>query len=143
MYPHERDRLTQPVPTQLSYNFPRNARNTHRSHRSTRKWGIQHPNVTTGQAYAVGFSGQIDEHEFGGDTLPLEFSNIVDETDSDITAAASSQRTQNEIIQFPEGLYKHRSTLQYKCGKYGRECGIINTTMYCHRKTGPLSNIRL
>ena len=67
--------------------------------------GIHHPFVSTGQAYAIGFSGEIDEYENGGDTLPLTFSNIVDETDADITAAASTQRTQSEVIQFPEGLF--------------------------------------
>ena len=67
--------------------------------------GVHHPAVLTGQAYAIGFSGQIDEHEFGGDSLPLIFTDIVDETDADITAAASTQRTENEVIQFPQGLY--------------------------------------
>ena len=67
--------------------------------------GIHHPNVSTGLAYAVGFSGQVDEHEFGGDTLALAFSNIVDETDADLTTTQNSQRTRNEVIQFPEGLY--------------------------------------
>ena len=67
--------------------------------------GVHHPFVSTGQSYAVGFSGQIDEHEFGGDSLPLTFTDIVDETDADITAAASTQRTENEVIQFPDGLY--------------------------------------
>lgn len=67
--------------------------------------GVHHPFVATGQAYAIGFSGQIDEHEFGGDSLPLTFTNIVDETDSDITAAASTQRTENEVIHFPDGLF--------------------------------------
>ena len=67
--------------------------------------GIHHPFVSTGQAYAIGFSGEIDEHENSGDTLPLIFSNIVDETDADITATSTTQRTQNEVIQFPEGLF--------------------------------------
>ena len=67
--------------------------------------GIHHPFVTAGQAYAVGLSGEIDEHEFGGNALGLAFTNIVDETNADITAVANSQRTQNEVIQFPEGLY--------------------------------------
>lgn len=67
--------------------------------------GVHHPFVTAGQAYAIGFSGEIDEHENGGDTLPLTFSNIVDETDADITAAATTQRTENEVIQFPKGLF--------------------------------------
>lgn len=67
--------------------------------------GIHHPNVRTGQPYAVGFSGEIDEHEFGGDTLDIAFTNIVDESNADITASATSQRTQNEVIQFPEGLF--------------------------------------
>lgn len=67
--------------------------------------GVHHPFVSTGQAYAIGFSGEIDEHENGGDALPLTFSNIVDETDADITAAASTQRTENEVIQFPNGLF--------------------------------------
>ena len=67
--------------------------------------GIHHPLVSTGQAYAIGFSGEIDEHENDGDALKLGFSNIVDETDADITAAASTQRTQNEVIQFPKGLF--------------------------------------
>ena len=66
---------------------------------------VHHPFVSTGQAYAVGFSGEIDEHEHGGDTLGLGFTNIVDETDADITAAASTQRTENEVIQFPKGLF--------------------------------------
>lgn len=67
--------------------------------------GVHHPFVSTGQAYAIGFSGKIDEHEFGGNSLPLTFTDIVDETDSDITATASTQRTENEVIQFPDGLY--------------------------------------
>ena len=67
--------------------------------------GVHHPFVSAGQAYAIGFSGQIDEHEFGGGSLPLVFTDSVDETDSDITAAASTQRTENEVIQFPQGLY--------------------------------------
>ena len=67
--------------------------------------GVHHPFVSTGQAYAIGLSGKIDEHEFGGDSLPLVFTDIVDETDSDVTAAASTQRTENEVIQFPDGLY--------------------------------------
>ena len=67
--------------------------------------GIHHPFVTAGQAYAVGLSSVINEHEFGGDALSLAFTNIVDETDADLTAAANTQRTQNEVIQFPEGLY--------------------------------------
>ena len=67
--------------------------------------GIHHPNASAGQPYAVGFSGQIDEHEFGGNTLNLGFSNIVDETDSDITTTQNSQRTRDELITFPEGLY--------------------------------------
>ena len=67
--------------------------------------GVHHPFVSTGQAYAIGFSGQIDEHEFGGDQLPLIFTNIVDESDADITAVASTQRTENEVIQFPDGLF--------------------------------------
>lgn len=66
--------------------------------------GIHHPFVTAGQAYALGFSGQIDEAEYGGGNLGLIFSNLVDETDADITAAASTQRTLNEVIQFPERL---------------------------------------
>ena len=67
--------------------------------------GVHHPFVATSQAYAIGLSGQIDEHEFGGDALGLKFTNIVDETDSDITAVASTQRTENEVIQFPDRLY--------------------------------------
>ena len=67
--------------------------------------GVHHPFVSTGQAYAVGFSGEVDEHENGGDTLDLTFSNIVDETDADITAAATTQRTENEVLQFPKGLF--------------------------------------
>ena len=67
--------------------------------------GIHHPNVSTGLAYAVGFFGEVNEHEFGGDTLALAFSNIVDETDADITTTRNSQRTRDEVIQFPEGLY--------------------------------------
>jgi len=67
--------------------------------------GIHHPFVSTGQPYAIGFSGKIDEHEFGGDSLPLIFTDIVDETNSDITATARTQRTENEVIQFPQGLY--------------------------------------
>ena len=67
--------------------------------------GIHHPFVSTGQAYAVGFSGEIDEHEHGGDALAIRFTNIVDESDADITAAASTQRTENEVIQFPKGLF--------------------------------------
>lgn len=67
--------------------------------------GVHHPFVSTGQPYAIGFSGEIDEHEHGGDTLGLSFFNIVDETDADITAAASTQRTENEVIQFPKGLF--------------------------------------
>ena len=67
--------------------------------------GVHHPFVSTGQAYAIGLSGQIDEHEFGGDQLPLIFTNIVDESDADITAVASTQRTENEVIQFPDGLF--------------------------------------
>lgn len=67
--------------------------------------GVHHPFVSVGQAYAIGFSGQINEHEFGGDSLPLIFTNIVDESNADITAAASTQRTENEVIQFPQGLY--------------------------------------
>ena len=50
--------------------------------------GVHHPFVSAGQAYAIGFSGEIDEHEFGGDSIPLIFTDIVDETDSDLTAAA-------------------------------------------------------
>ena len=82
-----------------------NPRHTHRPDRSAQGSGIHHPNVSTGLAYAVGFSGQVDEHEFGGDTLALAFSNIVDETDADLTTTRNSQRTRNEVIQFPEGLY--------------------------------------
>lgn len=67
--------------------------------------GVHHPHVSTGQAYAVGFSGKIDEHEYGGDQLGLTFTNVVDETDCDITAASGTQRTQNEIIEFPNGLF--------------------------------------
>lgn len=67
--------------------------------------GVHHPFVSTGQAYAIGFSGQIDEHEFGGNSLPLRFTNIVDESDADVTAAASTQRTENEVIHFPNGLF--------------------------------------
>ena len=67
--------------------------------------GVHHPFVATSQAYAIGFSGKIDESEFGGESLSLIFTDIVDETDSDITAAASTQRTENEVIQFPQGLY--------------------------------------
>ncbi|MCY3723302.1 MAG: hypothetical protein OXG97_13855 [Candidatus Poribacteria bacterium] len=67
--------------------------------------GVHHPFVTKGQAYAIGFSGQIDEHEFGGNSIPLIFTDIVDETNSDITAVANTQRTENEVIQFPDGLY--------------------------------------
>ena len=67
--------------------------------------GIHHPFVSSGQAYAIGFSGAIDEHENGGDMLELVFSNVVDETDCDITAAASTQRTHNEVIWFPDGLF--------------------------------------
>ena len=67
--------------------------------------GVHHPFVSAGQAYAIGFSGEIDEHEFGGDSLPLKFTDIVDESDADITAAASTQRTENEVIQFPDGLF--------------------------------------
>lgn len=67
--------------------------------------GIHHPFVTAGQAYAIGFSGKIDEHEFGGDALRPTFTNIVDESDADITAGASTQRTENEVIQFPDGLF--------------------------------------
>ena len=67
--------------------------------------GVHHPFVSTGQAYAIGLSGKIDEHEFGGNSLPLIFTNIVDESDADITAAASTQRTENEVIHFPNGLF--------------------------------------
>ena len=67
--------------------------------------GVHHPAVATGQAYAIGFSGQIDEHEFGGDSLPLTFTDLVDESDADLTATASTQRTENEVIQFPDGLF--------------------------------------
>ena len=67
--------------------------------------GIHHPFVATSQAYAIGLSQKIDEHEFGGDALGLTFTNIVSETDADITAAASTQRTQNEVIQFPDALF--------------------------------------
>jgi len=67
--------------------------------------GVHHPFISTGQAYALGFSGKIDEHEFGGNKLGLIFTDMVDETDSDITATASTQRTENEVIQFPNGLY--------------------------------------
>lgn len=67
--------------------------------------GVHHPFVTAGQAYAIGFSGKIDEHEFGGDNIALTFTDIVDESNADITAAASTQRTENEVIQFPDGLY--------------------------------------
>ena len=67
--------------------------------------GIHHPFVSTGQAYAIGFSGRIDEHEHGGDALAIGFTNIVDESDADITAAANTQRTENEVIQFPKGLF--------------------------------------
>lgn len=67
--------------------------------------GIHHPFVSTGQAYAVGLSGIVNEHEFNGDQLKPTFSNIVDESNADITAAANTQRTQKEVIQFPKGLY--------------------------------------
>ncbi len=67
--------------------------------------GIHHPFVSAGRAYAIGFSGQIDEHEHGGDKLPLIFTNIVDESDADINAAAAKQRTENEVIWFPDGLF--------------------------------------
>lgn len=67
--------------------------------------GVHHPFVSAGQAYAIGFSGKIDEHEFGGNSLPLIFTNIVDESDADITATTSTQRTENEVIQFPDGLF--------------------------------------
>ena len=67
--------------------------------------GVHHPFVSAGQAYAIGFSGEIDEYEFGGDSLPLIFTDIVDESNADITAAAATQRTENEVIQFPQGVY--------------------------------------
>ena len=67
--------------------------------------GIHHPFISTGQAYAIGFSGQIDEHEHGGDRLPLSFTHLVDESNADITAAANTQRTENEVIHFPDGLF--------------------------------------
>ena len=67
--------------------------------------GVHHPFVSAGQAYAIGFSGKIDEHEFGGNSLPVTFTDIVDESNADITAAASTQRTENEVIQFPDGLF--------------------------------------
>ena len=67
--------------------------------------GVHHPFVSAGQAYAIGFSGEIDEHEFGGDSLPLIFTDIVDESNADIPAAAATQRTENEVIQFPQGVY--------------------------------------
>ena len=51
------------------------------------------------------FRVEIDEHENGGDALALRFTHIVDETDADITAAANTQRTENEVIQFPKGLF--------------------------------------
>ena len=65
--------------------------------------GIHHPNVSTGQSYAVGFSGEIDENEFGGDSIA--FSDISDESDADILITTNAQRTRKEVIQFPEGLY--------------------------------------
>ena len=67
--------------------------------------GIHHPFVTAGQAYAIGLSGVINEHEFGGSAVGLIFTNIVDESDADVTAATNTQRTRNEVIQFPEELY--------------------------------------
>ena len=67
--------------------------------------GIHHPFISTGQAYAIGFSGEINEHEFDGNQLGLIFTDIVDETDSDITAAANTQRTAHEVISFPDGLF--------------------------------------
>ena len=66
--------------------------------------GIHHPFVSTGQSYAIGFSGEINEHEFDGDQLGIIFSDIIDESDSDITAAANTQRTAHEVIQYPEAL---------------------------------------
>ena len=57
-----------------------------------------------GQAYAIGFSGEINAHEFDGNQLGLIFSDILDASDSDITAAANTQRTAHEVIQYPESL---------------------------------------
>ncbi len=75
--------------------------------------------VTAGQPYTVGFSGQIDEHEFGGDQIGIEFSNIVDASDADIITAIRTQRTRNEILQFPEGLYN--IDLHFNINVYGAQ----------------------